>query len=199
MDKVFTFTDEKVIPNDTLRKLLEGTLESKINTSILDKDKVIDIELSKIETDSFILDDQNTSEENEETDREHSWHSLRKKLVTKEDGEIQEPFSNTILKNEKSKIFANSTEGNSLNELSEVKNYFKAISELSVEITKEVKKLSEHLSRKEEIRKSEENVLDSPLSGNDLFNSKLIFLLFGIMTLGLGVGLVLGVMLIKML
>jgi hypothetical protein len=197
MDRVFT--DEKVIPNDTLRKLLEGTLESKINTSILEKDKVIDVELSRAETDFFVLGDEDTSEDTDETSGGHSWQSLRKKLVAKEEDEVSEAFSKETLNAESKNTREDSAESDSSYELSEVKNYFKAISASSAQITQEVKKLSEHLSKKEQIRKTEEGFLDSPLFSNDPFDSKLIFLLFGVMTLGLVIGLVLGVTLLRIL
>jgi hypothetical protein len=70
------YRDQRVIPNEALRKLLEKPLESKIRTDGLRSDVVVDLELSKEDTASDIVQAVDSDEK-----ALQSWKDLKKKLL----------------------------------------------------------------------------------------------------------------------
>ncbi len=188
------YRNERVIPNEALRKLLEKPLESKINTEILRQDVVIDIELSK-----------DTSSEAEELKSQEeqalkSWKELKEKLLNDSEKDISVDDGLT----EEEQTPRDLSGGDILSE-QDVQDCLGTISESALNVTKGTEEITTELFSpnanlsKPKTRKSSELTKFFELITEDSFYARFALLLFGIMTLGLFTGLFAGILVIKLL
>jgi hypothetical protein len=177
------YYNERVIPNEALRKLLEKPLVSKIKTDILNEDLVIDLELSE-DTGQVTLEA--ASEEKKDT----SWKDLKQKILRDAEDSITQDSDSE----------SNNSQRNSYNSSPDFESCLGAISNASSQVSEASSRMgSEILSSTENDPKEAPVIERHAAIDADSFYLKLTAALFGVMTLGLLLGLVLGVLIIRVL